>query len=175
MSNIATYDLARLGQVYHASTQAGVTLSALSTTATGLILVNPFGSGKNLAVLKINYAPTTAPAGASVVGVAMSPAVSATQVTLTTPLTVQSSLLKGTSNGAVGKACSAATTVGTPVFVRALGGVVAASSIEPGQIVDYTDGDLILVPGTSIQLAYVTTASVGLASITWIEYTPTSN
>lgn len=173
MSNVATFDYARLGQMFHACSQAGVTLSALSTTATGLILVNPYGSGKNIAVMKINYAPSTAPAGASVVGVAMSPAVSATQVTLTTPLTVQKALLDGQSNGAVGKACSAATTVGTPVFVRAIGGVVAASSLTPGQMVDYTNGELILVPGTSIQLAYVTTASVGLASITWVEYTPT--
>jgi len=115
MSNVATFDYARLGQMYHACSQAGVTLSALSTTATGLILVNPYGSGKNIAVMKINYAPSTAPAGASVVGVAMSPAVSATQVTLTTPLTVQKALLDGQSNGAVGKACSAATTVGTPI------------------------------------------------------------
>lgn len=172
MSNVATYDLARMGQVYHACSAGAVTLSALSTTATGLILVNPFGSGKNLAVLQINYAPTTAPAGASVVGVAMSPAVSATQVTLTTPLSIRQSLLDGTSGKSVAAACSAATTVGTPVFVRALGGVVAASSINVGQIVDYTDGELILVPGTSLQLAYITTASVGLASISWIEYTP---
>ncbi len=172
MSNVATYDLARLGQVYHACTAGAATLSALSTTATGLILVNPFGSGKNLAVLQINYAPTTAPAGASVVGVAMSPAVSATQVTLTTPLSIRQSLLDGTAGKSVAAACSAATTVGTPVFVRALAGVVAASSITPGQCVDYTDGELILVPGTSIQLAYITTASVGLASISWIEYTP---
>ena len=169
----STSDQARLGNLFHAATQSAVTLSALSTTATGLILVNPYGSGKNLAIQQINWAFSTAPAGASVVGIAMSPAQSATAVTLTTPLTVQNALLAGTvSPSGVGKACSAATTVGTPVWLRHLGGPVAASQINPPFICDQTDGELILVPGTSIQLAYLTTAAVGMASISWIEYTP---
>lgn len=174
MSNIALYDLTRQGRVYHASTQAGVTTSALSTTATGLILTNPYGSGKNLSVVKIVVAQTTAPGGASVLGVAMSPAISATAVTQGTPLSVRSGILNGTAGNSVGLAASAATTVGTPVFVRALGGPVAASSITPPFIVDYTDGDLVLVPGTSIQIAHITTAAVVFASITWVEYDPST-
>lgn len=174
MSLQSTQDQAKLGNCYNAANQTAATLSALSTTATGLILVNPYGSGKNLAIITITWGFSTAPGGASVVGIAMSPAQSQTAVTLTTPLTVQNSLLAGTAGSSgVGKACSAATTVGTPVWLRQLGGPVAASQISPPYFRDDIDGELILVPGTSIQLAYTTTAAVGFGSITWIEYTPT--
>ncbi len=169
----STQDYAKVGQVYNAHSQAAVTLSGLSTTATGLILVNPFGSGKNLLVNTIVWSASTAPAGASVVGIAVSPAASATQVTLTTPLTVYNSLIGGAAVAGVGKVCSAATTVGTPVYVRALGGVVAGSSIVPDYIRDDIDGSIILTPGTSLQLAYLTTAAIGMASIQWTEYIPT--
>lgn len=172
MSLQSTQDYAKAGQVYHAHTQAAVTLSGLSTTATGLILVNPFGSGKNLVVNTIEWSPTTAPAGASVVGIAVSPAQSATQVTLTTPVTVYNALIGAAAVAGVGKVCTAATTVGTPVYVRALGGVVAASSITPAYIRDDIDGAIILTPGTSLQLAYLTTAAVGMAAICWTEVIP---
>lgn len=174
MSLQSTQDQAKLGNAYFAATQSAVTLSALSTTATGLVLVNPYGSGKNLAIQTVNWAFSTAPAGASVVGIAMSPAQSSTAVTLTTPLTVQNALMAGTAGvTGVGKVCSAATTVGTPVWARFLGGPVAASQINPPYIRDDIDGALILVPGTSIQLAYLTTAAVGMASIYWTEYSHT--
>lgn len=167
---IDNFEYAKLGQVFHAANTAGVTVSALSTTATGLVLTNPYGSGKRLAVLRVNFAFTTAPAGASVVGIAMSPAVSQTAVTHTTPLVIRQAYLDGTAGAAVGLADSAATTVGTPVFVRALGGPVAASQINPPFISEDLKGELILPPGTSIQLAYITTAAVGQASIVWLEY-----
>lgn len=170
----STQDQARLGNVYSAANQTAATLSALSTTATGLILSNPYGSGKNLAIITVTWAFSTAPAGASVVGIAMSPSVSQTQVTHTTPATVQNNLLAGTQGPVgVGKVDVAATTVGTPVWIRQLGGPVAASQINPPYIRDDIDGALILVPGTSIQLAYTTTAAVGFGSITWLEYSPT--
>jgi len=167
------YGLARQGLVWSASTQAGVTLSALSTTATGLILCNPYGSGKNIAVIQVEWAFTTAPAGASIVGIAMSPAPSSTAVTHTTPINqIQNALTFGSATDSIAKVDTAATTVGTPVFVRTLGGPTAASQITPPYIRDEIQGAIILVPGTSIQLAYVTTAAVGMASITWTEYAP---
>lgn len=160
----------RNSQIFTACTQSAVTLSGLSTTATGLILTNPWGSGKTLAVLQAQFAFSTAPAGASVVGWAMSPAANPTPVTHTTPLTVQLANAIGTPGNSMGKVDSAATTVGTPVWIRMLGGPVAASQINPPFINDTVDGALMLVPGTSIQLAYLTTAAVGMASITWLEF-----
>jgi hypothetical protein len=169
--SLNVYDLARQGKLWHASNQAAVTLSALSTTATGLVLSNPWGSGRNIALVTVGWAFQTAPAGASVVGLAMSPLPSQTAVTHTTPINqVQSGLLVGNSTESVAHVDAAATTVGTPVFVRMLGGPVAASQINPPYIRDDVDGAIILVPGTSVQLAYVTTAAVGLGFFTWTEY-----
>lgn len=165
-----SYDLARQGKLWHACNQAAVTLSALSTTATGLILSNPPGSGKNLAIITIGWAFSTAPSGASVVGLAMSPAPTTT-ITHTTPINqVQAGILVGNGTESVARVDSAATTVGTPVFVRVFGGPVAASQINPPYIRDDVDGAIILPPGTFVQLAYVTTAAVGLGYISWTEY-----
>jgi hypothetical protein len=165
------YELARQGKVWEACNQAGVTLSALSTTATGLILTNPWGSGVNMALLTAAWAFTTAPAGASVVGLAMSPLPSATAVTHTTPINqIQSGILVGNGTSSRAFVDTAATTVGTPVFIRVLGGPVAASQINPPFIHDVMNGAIILPPGTSLQFAYVTTAAVGMASIAWTEY-----
>ena len=165
------FNFNRLGQVFFASNQAVVTLSALATTATGLILSNPPGSGKNIAILNVQWAFQTAPAGASIVGLAMSPAPSSTPVTHGTPINqVQMGALFGTSGSSVAKVDAAATTVGTPIFARIMGGPVAAAQINPPYINDDVGGGLILVPGTSIQLAYVTTAALGLGSITWLEF-----
>ena len=165
------FEYAQRGKVFHAANTAGATLSALSTTATGFILNNPWGSGKNVAILRIQWAPSTAPAGAAIVGLAMSPAISETAVTHTTPLVVRSATLHGNADGSIAKVDTSATTVGTPVFVRFLSSVVAASSITPYCVDDRVDGALILVPGTSVQMAYVTTAAVGCTSMTWLEYT----
>jgi hypothetical protein len=53
--------------------------------------------------------------------------------------------------------------------LRAIASVVAASSISPTTYVDDTLGDIILPPGTNLSLSYLTTAAVGIASITWAE------
>lgn len=162
----------RSGQVFFAANNTEVTLSALSATATGLILCNPWGSGKNIALLSVQWAHTTAPAGAAVVGIAASPQVP-TAPTHTTPAVIYSGLLTGVAAAnSVARVDTSATTIGTPIMIRQLGGPVAASSISPPYINDRIDGEIILLPGVSIQLAYLTTAALGRGSIYWLEYTP---
>lgn len=161
-------EYAKKGMVFHAANTANATLSALSTTATGFVLSNPYGSGVNIALLHVGGDHSTATAAATV-GIAMSPAISSTDVTHTTPLTVRSALLDGTSGTSRGLADSAATTVGTPVFVRIMGGVIGSGTSFSFYDMD-VKGSLIIPPGASIQLAYVTTAVVGVFSMTWLEY-----
>ena len=50
-----------------------------------------------------------------------------------------------------------------------MGCVTAASSITPARYVDETDGDIILPPGATLSLSYLTTAALGIAAITWAE------
>ena len=170
MSNQWFLDQARLGNVYSACTAGAVTLSTVSATCTGLSLSNPFGSGKDLVISKISFQPSTAPAGASVVGVAVSPAVSTTAVTHSTPAVIHNARSTGSnSQVGVGKADAASTLPAAPVWLRPLGSVVAASSITPAKYEDNVNGDIILAPGTNLSLSYLTTAAVGIASITWAE------
>lgn len=161
---------ARLGNMYHACTAGVVTLSTVSTTCTGLALSNPFGSKKKLIVRQVRFQPSTAPGGAAVVGLAISGSISETAVTHTTPAVIHNAIMTG-SNASVGKgkADAAATLPVTPVWLRPLGSVVAASSITPAMYVDETYGDIILPPGAQLSLSYLTTAAVGIAAMTWVE------
>lgn len=161
---------ARLGNMYNACSAGAVTLSTVSATHTGLALTNPFGSGKNLVVKEVRFSPSTAPGGASVVGIAISPAVSSTAVVHGTPMVVHNAIDIGSNlSVGVGLADAASTLPAAPVWLRPIGSVVAASSITPGMYVENVDGTIILPPGTNLSLSYLTTAAVGIASVTWVE------
>jgi hypothetical protein len=163
-------EMARLGKMFHACSAGAVTLSTVSATCTGLALSNSFGSGKLLVVEKVRFAPSTAPAGAAVVGLAISPSVNQTAVVHTTPIVVHNAIATGSNaNVGVGLVDAAATLPAAPVWLRPIGSVVAASSITPGMYVDETDGAIILPPGTSLSLSFLTTAAVGIAAISWAE------
>ena len=164
------YEQALLGNVYNAGSTGAVTLSTVSATCTGLALSNAFGSGKLLVVKNVKFAPSTAPAGAAVVGLAVSPAVSSTAVTHTTPMVIHNARTTGSNlNKGQGLVDSAATLPAAPVWFRPISSVVAASSITPARYIDEADGDIIVVPGTSISLSYLTTAAIGIASVVWAE------
>lgn len=161
---------ARLGNMYHACSAGAVTLSTVNTTCTGLAISNPYGSGKLLVIKRISFAPSTAPGGAAVVGLAISPSVSQTAVTHTTPMVIHNSLMIG-SNLKVGAGAvdAAATLPTTPVWLRPLASVVAGSSISPAKYGEDIMGEIILPGGTHLSLSYLTTAAVGIASVTWVE------
>ncbi len=161
---------ARLGNMYHSCSTGAVTLSTVSATCTGLVLSNPIGSGKYLVVEKVRFAPSTAPAGASVVGLAISASVQTTEVVHTTPAVIHNAICTGSNlNVGVAKVDSAATLGAAPVWLRPMGSVVAASSITPDMYVDETKGDIILPPGTNLSFSYLTTAAVGIGAFSWAE------
>ena len=161
---------ARLGNLYHACSAGAVTLSTVHATCTGLSLANPYGSGKKLVVKTVSFQPSTAPAGASVVGLAISPAPSSTAVVHTTPAVIHNAIMTGSDkNVGVAKVDVSSTLPNTPVWLRPIGGVVAASSISPGKYTEKVNGEIILPPGTHLSLSYLTTAAVGIAAVSWAE------
>ena len=161
---------ARLGNMYHACTAGAVTLSTVHATCTGLSLENPPGSNKNLVIKRVSFVPSTAPAGASVVGLAISPAVQSTAVTHTAAVVIHNAIATGSDkNVGVAKADSSSTLPATPVWLRPLGSVVAASSISPAAYHEDVNGDIILPPGTNLSFSYLTTAAVGIAAMSWVE------
>lgn len=160
------------GEVFFASTQAGVALTTtLSTTATGFILTNPNNSGKKIVVLDAAFALASAPAGAATIGwAAQFGDPSATGVTHTTALTVRSALLRSGAAASVGLADSAATLPNTPVAIRWVpGGPQAASATAPAFIRDEVSGLMILMPGTSINTFVLTTAITVAITVYWAE------
>lgn len=161
---------ALLGNMYHACSAGAVTLSTVSTTCTGLALSNPSGSGKNLVVKTVSFVPSTAPAGAAVVGIAINTALSETATTHTTPMVIHNAIANGSNaKVGVGKADAAATLASTPLWLRPMGSVVAASSISPAKYTEEVNGEIIIPPGGAMSLSYLTTAAVGIASVTWVE------
>ena len=161
---------ARLGNMFHACSAGAVTLTTLNTTCTGLALSNSYGSGKLLVVKTVSFAPSTAPAGVAVVGIAIHTALSATETTHTTPMVVHNAIAKGNvSSSAVGKADASATLASTPLWLRPMACVTATSSITPTKYNEYVNGDIIIAPGGCMSLSYLTTAAVGIASVTWVE------
>ena len=168
MRDDAAYlELAMRGQLFMASLQSVVALTTLNATATGFILTNPGGSGRNIALLDVCVALASAPAGIASVHLAYG-AKSNTAVTHTTPLTVRSGLLESAKG--VGLADSSATLPAAPVAIRAIGGgPVAGSSVESPFIMDRVNGQIIIPPGSSLSLGYITTAISVVASMSWAE------
>lgn len=161
---------ARLGKLFHSCSTGAVTLSTVSATCTGLVLSNPIGSGKLLVVKRASFVPSTAPAGAAVVGLAISAKVEPVEVVHTTPAVIHNAIGTGSDkNSGVAKVDSSATLNAAPVWLRPLGAVVAASSISPSSYKEDIDGEIILPPGTNLSFSYLTTAAVGIAAFTWAE------
>lgn len=161
---------ARLGRMFHACSAGAVTLSTVSTTCTGLALSNTWGSGKLLVVKQVAFAPSTAPGGAAVVGLCIHTAISQTAVTHTTPMVIHNAIPKGNVSGGGAGLCDAAATLpSTPLWLRPMASVVAASSISPAKYNENVNGDIIIPPGGCLSLSYLTTAAVGIASVTWVE------
>lgn len=168
--DLASYN--RQGQLFVAANVSAKSVVAVSTTATGLILHNPAGSGKKLVIVHGGFAWTTAPAAINNLGWALM----AATPTLPTGLTaIGSGVLvadgSGNAGSAVAKAYDAATLPTAPVAVRWFGGAAFGSAVgeSPFVLVDYIEGALAVVPGAALVMCAVTTTAVGLASVSWIE------
>lgn len=164
-------DLNAQGLVYTASNQAAATVTLINTTtATGFILTNPWGSGKKMMLWNVEFNYTTVPTATAIVFIAVSAAPSATAVVQTTPLNVYRADGSGLTTVQAGRAASAATTPAVPVYVRSLGYSPTTPATTGGLTVSaWLEGALALVPGTYMQISYITTAPVGIASATWAE------
>lgn len=172
MSGITQLEYNRQGQVFTAANQAAATVTLINTsTATGFILSNPWGSGKNLAILSAGFQYTTVPTATAIVWLAMSIAPSPTAHATVTALNIYGADGSGATGKSVARAYSASTTPNLPVYTRSLGYAPTTPATSDGLCVrDNIEGALILVPGSYLQLSYITTAPVGMADMTWMEY-----
>ncbi len=172
MSNLDVASFNRKGQVFTAANVSAKSVIAVTTAMTGVILSNPFGSGKKFIVVNGGFSWTTVPGAVHNLGWGMVASVALGPTSLTT---IGSGVLAADGSGGAGasfgKAYDAATFVTAPVAVRWFGGAAWGTSVgvSPYQISDEPDGALIVAPGASLCMIALTTTAVGVGSVTWIE------
>jgi len=161
----------RLGRLFTACNQAAATVTLINTsTATGFILSNPWGSGKKLVVRDAIFTYTTVPTATAVVFLAQSIAVSTVAHATTTAVNIYGADGSGVTLACAARAYSASTTPNLPVYSRMLGYAPTTPATTGGlTFTDYINGAMILVPGTYVQVSYITTAPVGITAATWAE------
>lgn len=166
-------EMARRGVLFNASNQTGTALTALASTQTGFALINPLGSGKNLAVCEIAVAQTSTAAAAAnaavLLGACITPLALSTY-TLTTPLTINNALIGGQASS-VARVIAGGTLGSTPVAVRAIWqpsvSATATTSIPPF-IKDEVAGAVVVAPGCSVVVVALSALSA-VVSMTWAE------
>ena len=166
------YDAVRRGRVFFVTNSAAQALSTNSTTATGIILFNPLGSGVNLAILEVMIAPTTVPAANSVA--VLTGGVQNTIVTQTTTNVangVTNALITGgqTSKATVGSSATIATANIQRILPLSTAASTSAGTSWPPFSKDETAGVVVLPPGSVTSLQAVTTAITVWGQITWEE------
>lgn len=148
-----------------ASQAVATTTVGLATTYTGLVLSNPISSPVNLAVLMASMNQSVIQ---SVQPEAFGLATGfnkSTNVTHTTPATVQSSLVGSSATG-YGLVDTAATLPTAPVYAAFVQNTASATVNGPGAVVDL-GGAIILTPGAYI--AWVTPAQASVAGM-WFSF-----
>jgi hypothetical protein len=163
-------DFARQGQVYTGCTTAAGLTTGLSTTATGLIINNPFGSGKNFLMFDACAALSAVPATFAEVMISVSSAISAVaHATTTSAGLIQAAKVGNGSGQSVAQLFTISTTPIVNVNYKVVPGSVTTASTATPTFYSKLDGSLILVPGTFVQFSFTTTAYTAQMSFTWAE------
>ncbi len=168
MATLNVADLNRQGKVFCAANVSAKNVVAVSTTATGLMVYNPYGSGVKLVMIDVGFVYTTAPAAVHNIGLAVMQSSTAVPTSLTV---AGRSAVAADGSGRVGAAIAwdAATLPVAPVAVRWMFGLsTAAASVVEG-FSERLDGSVVVVPGALVELCAVTTTAVGMGSFTWAE------
>ena len=158
------------GNTYVCANPAGTpvtTQAGLSVTTPALTLVNPANSGKNLVVLDIGIDVTASPAAAAGFMVALT---TSSAVTNTTSVGMIPALLKVSQSSQTAQSpvaiCDRVSTLPfAPFAVRYLGGTTGASAIGGVNLVDNTDGKIVVPPGNAVSIQATSAAAI-IAHIT---------
>lgn len=170
MSNIDTIAYARAGQIFVASNVSAKIVTVVGTAMTGLILMNPTGSGKYLAFLSAQYSMTTTP----VAEITICLAVTEVQPVIPSSITAGSAVVNN-ANGGEGQGVATAGDIVTlgvaPVARRWFAGMSFGTDVAstPYTMNDKIDGELGLLPGSAAAFAFIGSAPTGMGSITYVE------
>ena len=168
------YEATRRGQVFNACNTAAQAVSVgLTTTYTGLMLVNPPGNtSTNLELLSVGLGFSTVPAAQDVFALAAGTVVSNLYAgwTFTATLATNTSLAGSGAASTAKCITSMATLSPAPLYYEILGGVSYTSAVSANASVLNVDvgGRFVLMQGSYIFVA-ITAALTGFFSFTWAE------
>jgi len=165
---------ARRGKLFYGSNGAtpSVTTVALATTYTGLAIMNPAGSGKNVILEKVGYSFLVAFPAASTIGLMVGYAAGGV-VTKSNAASAGAATLVGSANTPAGLCLLSATLPATPTLAMVFGaGLTGAITTTPqNQTVVDLEGAIILPPGgfAAIYTSTVSGAASLAGSFIWTE------
>lgn len=173
MSSIDTIAYAKAGCTFTASNVSAKIITVVGTAMTGLVLYNPIGSNKYMALMTAGFTWGTIPPSAQAIGIAIAPS----QPIIPSSLTVGSAVIHSATGSAgaasVGITWDVATLGVACVAARWFGGaawITGGSGEAPYVMVDKIDGELGLMPGAAAAFCMIGgTGPTGMASLSYIE------
>ena len=172
MSNIDTIAYGRAGRMFTASNVSAKIVTVVGTAMTGLVVYNPLGSNKYLALMSAGFTLSTALGSISSIGLAIGPTTSIVPASLTVGSAIIKSAAGGTS-GSVALAYDVATLGVACVTQRWFAGlnwITGGAGQAPYQFDTKIDGELGLVPGASVCFSMIGgTGPTGMGSISYVE------
>jgi hypothetical protein len=170
MSNSWFLDQARQGNVYHSHNTTAGAVTVLSATCTGLVIENPYGSGKDLVMESMSFTGSTLTTIREM-GIAVNATIDQTGSTTTTAAVIHNGRNIGSDqNVGIGLSFSIATLPAAPVWLRPIGNARVTGAVEGlKSLIAQFDGSLIVPPGGFVCFSTLTAAATGLCSATWAE------
>lgn len=168
MSNLDIASYVRQGKGFFACNQVAKATTALSTTYTGLVAYNPWGSGKKAILYYANWAFSILPTGVGMVMLSTGNTPSQAATPLGTADTVWGSDGSGVSVANAVKVFTIATLPVVNVYVAPLA-ACATGTTTALQMPLFPEGGFVVAPGNYVCVSHITTIATGLASFAWIE------
>jgi hypothetical protein len=166
------YEPTRAGRVFRGGNQSAVALTAgLATTYTGLCLINPAGSGKNLSLLSFGISTSAAHSALSNYGLLGGYAAGGITAFTAIATTLWGPNLIGTNanNSVASLAAAGVTLVGTPRFLMHCGSAFTTQSLNSTGLFDVA-GQIVVQPGGYVAISAIAAyTAAGLFSFTWEE------
>lgn len=167
------------GNVYCAANVAGVVFGA-SLTATGVShhVANPAGSGVKAVVLKAVISVVTCTTAGAIgfayngIGALTTGVIHGTPgIICTSKLSFPGVAGAAGASGSTSKCTfdSACTLPATPTWLRPIGYVNVTALANAGSIIDYVDGEIIIMPGTTLSIVGLVGVGTMIASLTFLE------
>ncbi len=173
MSNIDMIAYGKAGRIFTASNVSAKIVTVVGTAMTGLVLNNPVGSGKYLALMSAGFTMTTALGSISSIGLAITPSTTIIPASLTVGGATIASASGSASAASVGQTWDTATLGAACVARRWFAGlnwITGGAGQAPYQFDTKIDGELGLMPGAAVAFCMIGgTGPTGMGSISYVE------